>query len=209
MTWVLSYTFSKAFEQNHRLNSTNFVEPLIHELDNTDKPQNLAFSGVWDLPLGTGKSLLNVDNKFGKTLLNDWRMSWIYTYYSGYPVGWPDLVNKCGNWHYTGTGNSFDHWFNNDKSCYTTRAPQTFRVVPDRFSDIRNPAEPQFNAAIEKTFRFTERYSMLIRAEAFNITNTPMYAGPNTDFNNPRFGMIPTDQQNFPRFMQFAAKFIF
>jgi len=37
LTFVLSYTFSKSFEANHRLNDWNFAEPLIHELDNNDK----------------------------------------------------------------------------------------------------------------------------------------------------------------------------
>ncbi len=82
-------------------------------------------------------------------------------------------------------------------------------MVPDRFPDIRNPAEPQFNGSIEKTIHFTERYSMLIRGEAFNITNTPIYPGPNTTFNSSQFGIVPKQQQNFPRFFQFAAKLMF
>ena len=209
MTFVLSYTFSKGYEQNHRLNTWNYVEPLIYEVDNQDKPQNIAFSGTWDLPLGTGRKFANVNNRVGKALVNDWRFTWIYTYYSGWPVGWPDLVNSCPSWHYTGTDNPFDHWFNNDKTCYKTRPANTPRVVPDRFPDIRNPAEPQMNLALEKTFHLTERYSMLIRGESFNVTNTPVYGGPSTSFTDPRFGQIPLGQENFPRFMQIAAKFIF
>ena len=54
LTYVLSYTFSKAFEQNHRLQNWNLDEPLIYELDNTDKPHTLSFSGVWDLPVRSG-----------------------------------------------------------------------------------------------------------------------------------------------------------
>jgi outer membrane receptor protein involved in Fe transport len=210
MTFVVSYTFSKGFEQNHRLNTWNYVEPLIHEVDNQDKPQNIAFSGVWDPPIGTGKKFVSVNNKVAKTLVNDWRFTWIYTYYSGYPVGWPDLVNKCASWHYTGSDpNPFNHWFNNDKSCYTTRPANTPRIVPDRFPDIRNPAEPQLNIALEKTFKLTERYTMLLRGEAFNVTNTPVYGGPSTNFTDPRFGLIPVGQENFPRFLQVAAKFFF
>jgi hypothetical protein len=40
LTFGLSYTFAKAYEQNHRLNNWNEAEPLIYELDNTDKPHN-------------------------------------------------------------------------------------------------------------------------------------------------------------------------
>jgi len=210
VTFVLSYTFSKGFEQNHRLNTWNYVEPLIHEVDNQDKPQNIAFSGVWDLPLGTGKRFLNSQNKVAKAIVNDWRFTWIYTYSSGFPVGWPDQINSCSSWHYTGSDpNPFNHWFNNDKSCYTSRPANTPRIVPDRFPDIRNPAEPQMNLALEKTLRLTERYSMLVRGEAFNVTNTPIYGGPSTSVTDPRFGMIPLGQENFPRFFQVAAKFMF
>jgi hypothetical protein len=209
LTWVLSYTFSKGFEENHRLNDWNTNEPLIHELDYQDKPQNFAFSGVWDLPVGTGKKLLNVQNPVARKFANDWRFTWIYTYYSGYPTGWPDLINKCGTWTYTGSGNPFDHWFNNDKSCYTTRPAYTLRVNPDRFGQIRNPAEPQLNLSLEKTLRFAERYALQLRGESFNITNTPIYGGPDTSFTSSRFGMIPLGQQNFPRLVQLAAKFVF
>jgi hypothetical protein len=82
-------------------------------------------------------------------------------------------------------------------------------VVPDRFSDIRNPATKQLNVAFEKTTRLSERYRFLIRAEAFNLTNTPGYGGPETSFGNQRFGMLPDSQQNWPRLVQLTAKFFF
>jgi hypothetical protein len=207
MTWVLAYTFAKSFEANHLLNDWNLNERPIHELDNQDKPQNIAFSGVWDLPFGTGHKLLNNNHRIGKILTNDWRFDWVLTYYSGYPVGWPDLVSNCASWH--AATQTPDHWFNNDKSCYQTRPPYTLRVVPDRFPDIRNPAVPQLNIAIEKIFHMGERYSFLLRGESFNITNTPLLQGPNTDINNSQFGRLPLTQNNFPRLVQLAAKFLF
>ena len=54
-----------------------------------------------------------------------------------------------------------------------------------------------------------ERLRFVLRGEAFNITNTPGYAGPNTDFNSTRFGQLPDNQQNWPRLIQLAAKFHF
>jgi hypothetical protein len=41
------------------------------------------------------------------------------------------------------------------------------------------------------------------------VTNTPNYAGPNTDFNSDRFGRLPDNQQNWPRLVQLSAKFFF
>lgn len=208
MTWVLAYTFQKSFEANHLLNDWNLNERPIHELDNQDKPQNIAFSGVWDLPFGKGRKLMNVDNTVVSALSGGWRFDWVLTYYSGYPVGWPDLVNNCGLWNAAG-GQTPDHWFNNDKSCYQTRPPYTLRVVPDRFPNIRNPAVPQLNIALEKIIKLGERYSFLLRGESFNITNTPLLQGPSTDFNSTQFGKLPLTQNNFPRLVQLAAKFIF
>jgi carboxypeptidase family protein len=208
-TAAVSYTFSKAFEQNHRLNNVNPLEQPIHELDNTDKPQSIAVSGVWDLPLGKGRHWANFSNPVASTLISNWRTTWIFTYYSGYPVGWPDLIYNCGPSYNAPGGQNSDHWFNNDKSCYQTRPPFTYRVVPDRFPNIRNPSEPQINMSVEKTIPFKEHYSLQLRGEAFNITNTVILQGPNTTFDSSQFGRLPLTQNNFPRLVQLAAKFVF
>ena len=208
LTWGLSYTFAKAFEQNHRLANWNLAEPVIKELDNTDKPHTLSFFGVWDLPLGKGRRFLNSSNRAVKMLASGWQMDWAFSYTSGYPVGWPDLLIQPGcDWH--ATDQNRYAWFNNNKSCYQTRQSYTFRQVPDRFADIRNPSNKQLNFAVEKTTMVRERLRFVLRGEAFNITNTPGYAGPNTDFNSTRFGQLPDNQQNWPRLIQIAAKFHF
>jgi len=207
MTWVLSYTLSKAYRADHRLQAWNLDEPLIYELDEQDKPHMLAFSGVWDLPFGTGKALFNSDNAVAKKLAAGWQFDWIFTYRSGYPVGWPNLINYCGDWH--AHPKTRYAWFNNNKSCYATWPPYTLRTIPDVFPDIRQHAAPQLNIALEKTTRLSERYRFMIRAEAFNLSNTPIYGGVDTSFTSTRFGMLPQDQQNWPRCIQFAAKFFF
>ncbi|MEO7142032.1 MAG: hypothetical protein ABI165_00855, partial [Bryobacteraceae bacterium] len=207
MTFVLSYTFSKAYEANHLLNNP-WDNHLIYEIDYQDVPQNLAFSGVWDLPIGKGKKFLGSSNTVAGYFTSNWRFDYILTYQSGFPTGWPDLNNSCSTWDAAG-GSTPAHWFNNNKSCYSTRAPYTLRTVPDRFPNIRNPAQNALNIALEKTIPITERYHILIRGEAFNVTNTPIYGGPSTSFSDTRFGMLPLGQENFPRVIQFGAKFVF
>ncbi|MEK7404319.1 MAG: TonB-dependent receptor [Acidobacteriota bacterium] len=207
MTWVLSYTLSKAYQAANRLQSWNLEEPLIYELDNQDKPNMFAFSGVWDLPFGRGRSLLNSDNPVAGKLASGWQFDWILTYNSGYPVGWPNLINYCGEWH--AKNRSRYSWFNNDKSCYATFQSYTLRTLPDRFPNIRQHSKPTLNIAFEKTTRISERYRFLLRGEAFNLTNTPIYGGVDTSFNSQRFGMLPNNQQNWPRLVQLAAKVFF
>ena len=207
MTWVLSYTLSKAYEANHRLQSWNLEEPLIYELDSQDKPNMLAFSGVWDLPFGKGRKLLNSDHAAVNKLVSGWQFDWILTYNTGYPVGWPNLDNKCGEWH--AKQQTRYSWFNNDKSCYSNFQSYTLRTIPDRFPDIRQHSAPQLNIAFEKTTQVSERFRFLIRGEAFNLSNTPIYGGVDTSFSSQRFGFLPANQQNWPRLVQLAAKFFF
>lgn len=206
LTFGVSYTFAKAYEQNHRLNNWNEEEPLIYELDNTDKPQNLAIHGVWDLPFGKGRRY-NLGNSAANALAGDWRFDWIFTHTSGYPVGWPNLQNSCGVWK--AAEQSESQWFNNDKSCYSNFPTFNVRTIPDRFPDIREPSASQLNIALGKMFPFTERYKLYFRWEAFNLFNTPVRPGPDTTFSNATFGQLPKSQKNFPRVMQVAAKFYF
>jgi hypothetical protein len=50
------------------------------------------------------------------------------------------------------------------------------------------------------------------KAEAFNLLNHLLYGNDTNTTTNPtstRFGMLPIDQQNFPRLIQLSAKVIF
>ena len=207
LTFVVSYTFSKSFEANHRLNDWNFAEPLIHELDNNDKPQSFAFSGIWDIPVGKGRRLFANSRKAVDAVFGGWSFDWIYTYVSGYPVGKPDANFTCAD--YRVKDQTFDRWLNNDKNCYSDRAPYTLRNVEDRFPNIRNPSEPSLNVALQKTFKVNDRWSFQLRGESFNVTNTPLMPGPNTDYRSPNFGVVTRSQQNFPRLVQLAGKIYF
>jgi hypothetical protein len=60
-----------------------------------------------------------------------------------------------------------------------------------------------------KSFPVNERLKVEFRGEAFNVTNTPIYAPPNTTVTSPLFGVVAISQQNFPRNMQFALRFLF
>jgi len=209
MTWVLSWTFGKEYEQNHRLDATwNTTQPLYYEISNEDRTHSFSFSGVWDLPIGKGKQLLNVSNRVADKIASNWRADWILTYVSGVPVGWPDLINYCGYW--AAKNQDENHWFNNDKSCYVQQPSNHLRDLPDRFpGTIRQPTVPQLNAAIEKTINFSERYRASVRFEGFNVSNTPMRATPSTTLTSTDFGVLGKSQRNFPRFFQLAAKFYF
>ena len=245
MTLGLSYTFSKEYAQtccigtNWTFNEGAYLQlspngasgtlvphpqnPVSNsrfDYDSANQPQEIAFHGVWDLPIGKGRSLLNSGTGVSDKLFTGWRMSYNLTYISGNAVSLPQAINFCGQYtNYVDPASgallpqSNAHWFNNNAKCYANFPTNTgsFTGLPQRFSgNVENPTAPQLNVAVEKVTSFRERYSMQLRGEAFNITNTPILGGPgSTTFTSAVFGIIPNSQNNFPRIIQISAKLMF
>jgi hypothetical protein len=104
-------------------------------------------------------------------------------------------------------------------------------MVP-RASSVRAPWAPQLAMAVAKQFLIREDMKLQLKAEAFNLTNTPIFGGPNTAnpntapqinrdaAGNPRalpgdpgycngYGCVGNTQQNFPRQIQLSLKLLF
>ena len=185
--------------------------------DSANKPQEIAFSGVWDLPIGKGKRLGNSVTGTADKFVGGWRVDWILSYISGNLIGLPGGINFCGdyvNYKDPATGNTVkneDHWYNNNPKCYANFPTNSINSgLPPRFSNVMNPAAPQLNVAIAKDTTFHERYKLQFRAESFNLTNTPIRGGPvSGTFTNASFGQLPKSQNNFPRLVQLAMKLYF
>lgn len=207
LTAVFSYTFSKNFQNKNRRNSWNLEEPVLHQLVSYDKPQNLSLSGIWDIPVGKGRHFYNQPGAFMDKVVSGWTVNWIFRYYSGNPVAWPNVQFSCSS--YLVENQTRDRWFNNDRSCYRAWPAYTYSDFPDRFPWLRQMDYRSVNMSMNKTFRLNERWRFQLRGEAFNLTNTPYYGPPDTGYQNARFGMLPLDQRNFPRFIQITGKFSF
>jgi len=207
-TFLLAYTYSKLTAQNHRIDAWNLQQPLIDDLSNLDKQQVLALTGLWDLPVGWGKRWLSDVNRVGGALVNGWAVDWTLTYASGYPVARPDANFLCANYNTPG-GQTASEYFNNTKGCWKAYGPYDPRRAPDILPGMRNPTAPQLNVSVEKTFWLSDRFTLQFRGEAYNLTNTPILPAPDTTLGDPRFGQLPIQQNNFPRFVQLAAKIVF
>jgi len=244
MTFVLSYTFNKEYAllcclgqswmtttgaglqlspngQTATLVSypINAKQNLSYQFDSANQPQDIAFNGVWDIPIGHGRRFLNGVTGVADKFASGWRFDYILTYISGNPVGLPNAVNFCGQYtQYVdpATGalvpQSNAHWFNNNAKCYASFPTNAIdSMLPPRFSgNVENPTAPQLSIALTKTFTIKERANFTFRAESFNVTNTPILGGPqSTSFTSAVFGLIPNSQNNFPRNVQLAMKLTF
>jgi hypothetical protein len=71
------------------------------------------------------------------------------------------------------------------------------------------PATVDFNASIQKITRLTERHSLEIRVEAFNVLNRANYQLPNNTFGTgttPRAGFGAATAAADPRQVQFGLR---
>jgi len=205
VTMIFSYTFSKAFQTTVRETNWDLTQPLAHELTQYDKPQSVAFSGVWMIPVGEKRHFASHPNKVISGIISGWQASWTYRYTSGVPVSAMNYWYKCTDSMLT-TDQNHDHWFNNNGSCWASWPSYTMRTIPDRYAWLRQMDNSTLNVAMNKTFSITERWKFTLRAEAFNAMNHPLYGAPDTTRTDARFGMLPVGQQNFPRYIQLSGK---
>jgi hypothetical protein len=85
-----------------------------------------------------------------------------------------------------------------------TAAPQ-FTFGNATRNPVRGPAYRDLDLALVKHTRFGERTDFELRAEVFNVTNTPAFAQPNGSFGAAAFGSI-TSTTTDPRVAQFAIR---
>jgi Carboxypeptidase regulatory-like domain len=158
-----------------------------------DRTQTFVQSVVYDLPFGKGKPL--VSSGVGAVILGGWRVSSFLTLMSGLPLYFtassgslkapgntqtPNLVAPVQILHGVGNGSP---WFT-VSSFADPKVPTGGTFAP--FGNVgRNylsgPNYFNLDAALSKSTRFTERYSLDLRLEAFGATNTPQFFFNNTN----------------------------
>jgi hypothetical protein len=74
---------------------------------------------------------------------------------------------------------------------------------------LRGPSQLNLDLGIGREFVFAEKATLQFRTEFFNLTNTPKFALPTSDYAaGPAFGVISSTVSN-PRIVQFALKLSF
>jgi hypothetical protein len=105
-----------------------------------------------------------------------------------------------------GARRTLARWF--DTAQFTQALPYTFGNL-DRTVGIRQDFPRNFDFSIFKTRRiYGERVRLQFRAEAFNLTNTPVFSAPSGNISSATYGQV-TGQANSPRQVQFSLKVLF
>jgi hypothetical protein len=232
LSFLSSFTWSRLISGTGFLNNNgaSLVDAApYYAIDGNDRPWDLAFSGLYGLPFGKGGALLSDAHGVVGALVNDWQMEWIFQNDGGTPAGYPNGENfNCGSYNIRPAHKSYQSYLNNSQNtCFSTFTEYTAVTQLPRTTLIRNPWAQQTALGFEKKFPIREGTTLQFKAEAFNLTNTPIFGGPNTgspdqtltrntsvaDENQPGawsgYGTIGSTQQNFPRQVQLSLKLAF
>ena len=106
-------------------------------------------------------------------------------------------------------GRKIAQWFNT--SCFAAPPAWGFGTESRVDPTLRADGLKNFDFAAFKRTKFFERVGLEFRTEFFNLFNHPQFGFPGTGYvsgNSNGFGQV-TSQNNNPRLIQFAMKFIF
>ncbi|HVF42460.1 MAG TPA: hypothetical protein VM936_05600, partial [Pyrinomonadaceae bacterium] len=235
LTVIASYTFSKTLGALNFINPQD-AEPTKFVTD-FDRPHVFVLSGVYQLPFGKGRRYFTDAGKAANLVLGGWEYNFIARFQSGRPMnlntdnfdlrGDPVIEDNVAERYFNtctqllpppgstvaptrmpnASGNGFVNGCTNP--VWFQRPVDTLRTTPLRISSLREPSPPQFDMSLNKSFIFTESLRAQFRVEAFNITNTAVFGGPDMNPNNTGFGRRGTGIRNFPRQIQLGFKFYF
>ena len=97
------------------------------------------------------------------------------------------------------------HYIN--PAAFSQAAQFTFGNL-SRTINLRGPGMANTDFSMFKSIKLELVPAGQFRAEVFNLTNTPQFYGPNTQFGSSTLGKITT-QANFPRVIQLGVRFAF
>ncbi|MBZ5669109.1 MAG: carboxypeptidase regulatory-like domain-containing protein [Acidobacteriia bacterium] len=210
-----SYTWSKSFDQASSFE--NVLNPLdirrSWALSLFDARHRLVYSYVWQLPIPERGG-------WAGKLLNDWAISGIATFQTGFPIritssddlelmnsydfelpGEPDVVKSFRTLNPRGPDNLFF-----DPSIFQ---PQTLGTIGNAPRSICcGPGLNNFDIAIHKNIKLTEQARLEFRGEFFNAVNHAQFLAPDGNISDGAdFGRVMLARD--PRLIQFALKLFF
>jgi hypothetical protein len=208
-----AYTYGKAIDLSN--DNGGFFNQINYRLSrgraDTDRTHTFVQSYIWELPFGPRGRWLK--SGAGRWLLGDWQVNGIFTAQTGDPLNLTysaTTLNAPGNGNrpnvsgkpeiFGAVGRGVKYF---DVTKFSVPASATFGNVGRNI--LAGPGFVNLDFSLFRKFPLTERFSLELRMESFNFTNTPHYNNPNTSFGAAGFGEVTTAVQD-QRQIQFGLK---
>jgi hypothetical protein len=188
-------------------------------LSNQDQPYRMVLSSLYELPFGRGKRWGHDISRALDFAIGGWQLNGIYALQAGLPFsvtvdGNPgstraDLVGKPG----VNPGNITTYINAAAFARPAETGPVNARVFISPGTSgrdiLRGPGSSNMDLALFKNFAFTEQVKAQFRVQAYNLTNTPHFANPDSDFNHGTFGQINSVQPDSWRQVELGLRVTF
>jgi hypothetical protein len=180
---------------------------------------------VYQLPFGKGRKYGSTMNPVFDALLGGWETNSINTANTGTPINLfygPSTANDVTGLSNDYRGEAFlrpnvsgsaasqstSQMLNTYFAGYTFTTPPASAPFGDLGRNaFRAPGLEQWDLAVDKRFRITERVGLQFRSEFFNVLNHTNFGVPDTKTTDAAFGTIRTTYA--PRQIQFGLKLLF
>jgi hypothetical protein len=116
-----------------------------------------------------------------------------------------DRPNINGNPNLPSDQRTVQRWF--DTSVFS--AVPLGSVGNTGLSAMHGPPQRRLDFSIFKDLSLGQTRRLQLRAEVYNVTNTPSFGLPDFNFGSPGFGSISSTGNSIPRQMQFGIKYLF
>ena len=197
LDFVVDYSYTNEMSASAYLNSGNFRDAKLWYGPDSglDIRHVVTANAVWPLPVGKGGLVLRDAKGFLGAVVNNWQLDPTLEIRSGLPLS-VNAANLTGAPGCTGYapqgGQTRQHWFNNNESCYVPLNQWQARTTPLYISYLTNPPFWIFIGAAQKTFTLPyKEMSATLRIECFNCTNRYAYGNPSTTLTSlPAFSTV-------------------
>ena len=230
LTGLFSYTWAKSIDNasnffasagdaNYPQDSNNIAAERARS--SFDVPHRFTGSFVYQLPFGPGKALGSDWSGAAARLLSGWQLNGIVSLQTGQPYS----VALPGEFDNSNTGRSSygfgagdrpnvnsdpnlsnpdpQQWF--DPSAFSLPAYGSFGNAGRNI--IGGPGLANVDFSVLKDIEIAEATTLQLRAELFNMLNTPNFLNPNIFFGTPGFGRLLAARDG--REVQLGVKLIF
>ncbi|MGO8721020.1 MAG: carboxypeptidase regulatory-like domain-containing protein [Acidobacteriaceae bacterium] len=224
-----SYTWSHTLDDSTGVFSGSTVQLYYDprsDYGNSNEDQRHYFSAsiVYQLPFGRGQRYGGNVSRFMDWAIGGWQTSLIALVSSGNPFDLSTSIatpanrpDRIGPISYPKSVSGV--WFNPSSFTNTTiptvRASPTSPIVWGRLGTMRRnqiygPGNRTVNLSVQKNLHLTDRFTLELHGDAFNVFNTPQFNNPGNNLDNPTtFGKLSSVKLYENRQIQLATRLTF
>jgi len=174
------------------LDGPNGTPLLQYERGNSDTDQRQLFtlSSLYELPFGRGKMLAHDVPKAVDYVIGGWQWNNVVILATGTPLDISNGGGANGRPDYHGGCKTHVSWH-----VWIACSPGAFTVPVGLVGDLPRNAFPgpgtyTWDTSLVKNITIGERVTTQLRAQVYNLLNTPQFQNPNTSIGNGQFGQL-------------------